>query len=886
MNAAAPARNLEHDLADWLGAIAANRDFTLAPSFAPIDARDEALVAAVVLLVERCAAELRRFRATVDDAGGAIARNTEQLAHARASAERYQALVAAAREQLEAMGQASQRAAAHTLGLQESARLAEEATATAGGLVVGSAESGTEALVESTAAVDAASRRLRTTSGGLVSFVSGVQRISRQAALLSTNARIEAAHLGQTGAGFAIVAGEVRTLAESTKQAVQDVGAIAAQLASATQRAAASTALAHRAARELASAEGHIAESVGEIERVVGGFVEPVSGIAAIAEEQQAALPDLREQFDLVTGTADAVARAAHEAAQVEVAALFERVRAIFAGIRLRDETAVTMEPARGRDVLADALVAAAHGDDEALRACSGSLAHAANAFVDVVIATEREILTQVIRAAVAVARNSFLWRSIAASVNDLRAVLESTRSALTESRKAASALVESSQSIQAFVDALRGQSDAVVAALGDAVASLERVRSNVALVADVVADMSEALDRASSILSLVDEISAETNLLALNAAIEAAHAGEAGLGFSVIAGEIRKLADSTHVATGAVAETIDQVGAAGEAIRMGTASSTELAQRVESRARGAETAVRDLVLRMNDAVERSVSLADLAHHEMRAYDGLIGEVDTALAAIDANVAAATDVRRLELAEVGAHAFAIAGERSLGIFAERMRAWGFELAAEMDAVFDAAIDRGTISLGDCRDTAYEPIEGARIADLGRLFDVSRVPPHGFDPPKYATRYDRAIEAGINAIIDRWVPIDPAIKAMFAVDLNGFCFGHYRECRQAWTGDYATDLSNNRIKRFFEDALSLRCSRVGLGESAKSLPPRSPYEAFERAGAQLLRPSGTRPWAIYTYARDTGIVYNDCSLALFAENERVGTIRIIYDADVV
>ena len=84
MNAEAPARNLEHDLADWLDAIAASRDFTLVPSFAPVDARDEALVAAAVLLVERCAAELRRFRAAVDDAGDAIARNTEQLAHARA----------------------------------------------------------------------------------------------------------------------------------------------------------------------------------------------------------------------------------------------------------------------------------------------------------------------------------------------------------------------------------------------------------------------------------------------------------------------------------------------------------------------------------------------------------------------------------------------------------------------------------------------------------------------------------------------------------------------------------------------------------------------------------------------------------------------------------
>ena len=255
--------------------------------------------------------------------------------------------------------------------------------------------------------------------------------------------------------------------------------------------------------------------------------------------------------------------------------------------------------------------------------------------------------------------RSSIEVASAANSVNEIASELASGSSeqaasvveitaAMEELARTASMIAENATAQAELAQRAEESGNSGKIAVEDAVQGVEEVRKRIAGIASRAEILGTRSKEIYRVLDLITEIAQETHILSLNAAIEAAAAGDHWRRFSVVAEEVRRLAQRSQESVDSVRNLLDEFASSIRATVVATEEGTKEATRVLERARAAADAIEALREASGDSarVAREISLAtqqqnaasdevvltlkEVSHVVQRMADGLKSFSDTA----------------------------------------------------------------------------------------------------------------------------------------------------------------------------------------------------------------------------------------------------------------
>lgn len=191
-------------------------------------------------------------------------------------------------------------------------------------------------------------------------------------------------------------------------------------------------------------------------------------------------------------------------------------------------------------------------------------------------------------------------------------------------------------------------------------------------------------------IVSLISEIAGQTNLLALNAAIEAARAGRYGAGFSVVADEIRKLAEKAQASAADIETLVADIQVGVDSTVSSMDANLELVNSGSGLATEASASLKQILTAMEMTREKLTEICDVTQQVVQGSDRAVAAMEQVAAITEDNLNAAIEMTSLSKRVDQAVSQVAAIAEQTAAATEQMSASTQEINAAMQQIQHAA----------------------------------------------------------------------------------------------------------------------------------------------------------------------------------------------------
>jgi len=208
------------------------------------------------------------------------------------------------------------------------------------------------------------------------------------------------------------------------------------------------------------------------------------------------------------------------------------------------------------------------------------------------------------------------------------------------------SAALDQADRVLAVTHSAEESSRAGEAVVEEAIASTTQVESHVGAIGDRLGELSGRVGQIGEIIETVEDLAQQTNVLALNAAIQAAHGGEAGKGFAVIAREMRTLAERSGAAASGVPKLLGEIVASTRSAAAATQQGSDTARGTAALARHAGEAIGNLAGVSRESAAAAAQIAESARQQATGVNEIVSALAQLARAAEGSVEGGEEMRR------------------------------------------------------------------------------------------------------------------------------------------------------------------------------------------------------------------------------------------------